>query len=97
MFQIYGQLTLDQITLERKYLWDIIKIGWGEVFVTLNGAIIQLPALVKIPFRYKYRLRYLMRRRSLLLHIMLRQGTSWYALINVEYLLPPPHLEESEI
>ena len=38
-----------------------------------------------------------MRKRSLLLHVMLRQGTSWYALDNVEYLLPPPHLEELEI
>ena len=51
LFQIYGQLTLDQITLEKKYLWDAIKIDWAEVFVTLNGAIIQLPVLVKIPFR----------------------------------------------
>ena len=61
LFQIYGQLTLDQITLERKYLLDVIKIDWGEVFVTLNGAIIQLPVSVKIPFRDKYSLRYLMR------------------------------------
>ena len=96
-FQIYGQLTLDQVTLERKYLWDIIKIDWGEVFVTLNGAIIKLPISVKIPFRDKYRLRYLMRKRSLLLHVMLRQGMFWYALDNIEYLLPLPHLEESEI
>ena len=85
------------VTLERRYLWDIIKIDWGEVFVTLNGAIIQLPILVKIPLRDKYRLRYLMRKRSLLLHIMLRQGMSWYALNNIEYLLPLPCLEESEI
>ena len=28
---------------------------------------------------------------------MLRQGTSWYALDNIEYLLPPPCLDESEI
>ena len=26
LFQIYGQLTPDQITLERKYLWDIVRI-----------------------------------------------------------------------
>ena len=26
LFQIYGQLTLDQITLERKYLWHIIRM-----------------------------------------------------------------------
>ena len=38
-----------------------------------------------------------MRERSLLLHVMLRQGMSWYALDNIEYLLLPPHLEESEI
>ena len=38
-----------------------------------------------------------MRKRSPLLHVMLRQGTSWYALDNIEYLLPPPCLEESEL
>ena len=97
LFQIYGQLTEDQITLERKYLWDIIRIDWREVFVTLNGTIIQLPILVKIPLRDKYRLRCIMRKRSLLLHVMIRQGTSWYALESIEYLLPSLHLEESEI
>ena len=96
-FQIYGKLTSDQITLERKYLWDVIKIDWGEVFVTLNGARVQLPILVKVPFRDKYRLWHLITNRSFLLHVMLRQGTSWYALDNIEYLLPPPHLEESEL
>ena len=55
LFQIFGQLTSDQITLERKYLWDISKINWGEVLVTLNGAIVQLPISVKVPLRDKYR------------------------------------------
>ena len=41
-------------------------------------------------------LRMLMDKPSLLLHIMLRQGTSWYALDNTDFLFPPP-LEESEI
>ena len=62
--------------------------------MTLNGAVIQLPISVKIPLRDKYRLRYLMRKRSLLLHVMLRHGTSCYALDNIKYLLPPPCLEE---
>ena len=48
LFQLYGHLTPDQITLESKYLWDIIRIDWKEVFVTLNGTIIQLPVSVKI-------------------------------------------------
>ena len=96
LFQIYGQLTPDQIPLERKYLWDIIRIDWKEVFVNLNGTIIQLPILVKIPLADKYRLRCIVRKRSVL-HVKLRQGMSWYAVDNIEYLLPPPHLEESEI
>ena len=94
LFQIYGQLTSNQITLERNFIWDVIKIEWEEVFLTLNGAIVQLPISVKIPLRDKCRLRHMMSKRSLLLHIMLRQETSWYALDNIEYLLPPPHLEE---
>ena len=40
LFQIYGQLTSNQITLERNFLWDVIKIEWEEVFLTLNGAIV---------------------------------------------------------
>ena len=30
LFTIFGQLTPDQITLERKLLWDIVKIDWKE-------------------------------------------------------------------
>ena len=69
LFQIYGQLVSDQIILQRRYLWDVIRIDWVEVFVTLNGAIIQLPILVKVPLRDKYRLRSLMTKGSLLLHV----------------------------
>ena len=32
LFQIYLQLTSNQIILERNFLWDVIKIEWGEVF-----------------------------------------------------------------
>ena len=34
LFKIYGQLTLNQITLERNFLWDGFKIEWEEVFLT---------------------------------------------------------------
>ena len=55
LFQIYGQLTSNQITLERNYLWDVIKIECREVFLALNGGIVQLPTSVKVPLRDKYR------------------------------------------
>ena len=95
-FQINGQLNSDQIVLEKNCLWDMIRINWKEVFVTLNGTIIQTPKSVKVPLRDKYRLGTLIEKHSLLLHIMLIQGMSWYALDNTDFLLPPP-LEESEI
>ena len=98
LFQIYGQLDSNQIILEKNCLWNMIKIDWKEVFVTLNGTIIRMPKMVKMPRRDKYRLRTLMDKHSLLLHVMLRQGTSWYTLdkMDSETLLPPP-LQESEI
>ena len=96
LFQMYGQLNSDQIILEKNCLWDMIRINWKEFFVTLNGIILQMPKTVKTPIGDKYRLRMLMDKHSLLLHIMLRQGTSWYSLDNTDFLLPPP-LEESEI
>ena len=98
LFQLYGQSDSNQIILEKNCLWDMIKIDWKEVFVTLNGTIIRMPKTVKVPLRDKYRLRTLMDKHSLLLHVMLRQGMSWYALdkTDSEFLLPPP-LQESEI
>ena len=96
LFQIYGQLNSHQIVLEKNCLWDMIRINWKEVFVTLNSTIIQMPKSVKVPLRDKYRLRTLMEKHSLLLHVMLREGTSWYALDNTDFLLPLA-LEESEI
>ena len=97
LFQIYGQLDPNQIILEKNCLWDMIKIDWKEVFVNLNGTIVRMPKTVKIPLRDKYRLRTLLDKHSLLLHVMLQQGTSWYALdkTDLETLLPPP-LQESE-
>ena len=96
LFQIYGQLNSDQIVLEKNCLLDMIRINLKEVFVTLNGTIIQMPKSVKVPLRDKYKLRTLMEKHSLLLHVMLRQGTSWYVLDNTDFLCLPP-LEESEI
>ena len=57
-----------------------------------DGTIIRMPKLVKVPLRDKYRLRTLMDKHSLLVHVMLRQGTSWYALdkTDSELLFPPP-------
>ena len=89
VFKSFGDLTPDQITLERKLLRDVVKIDWKEVLMTLNGTIIHLPTSVIMLLGDKFRLRCIMGKKALLLHITLRQGTSWYALDSKEYLLPP--------
>ena len=96
LFQIYGQLNSDQIVLEKNCVWNMIRINWKEVFVTLNGTMVQMPKSVKVLLRDKYKLRTLMEKHSLLLHIMLKQETLWYAIDDVDYMLWPP-MEESEI
>ena len=96
-FKIIGHLTWPQITLKRRLLWDVVQIDWKEVLMTLNGNMVCLPTSVIIPMRDKFMLRCIIRKRSLLLHIMLKQGTSWYALDSREYLLLPPWLDDSEI
>ena len=97
LFKIIGHLTPAQITLKRRLLWDIVQIDWKEVLMTLNGNMVYLPTSVIIPMRDKFGLRCIIRKRSLLLHVMLKQGISWYALDSKEYLLPPPCLDNSEI
>ena len=97
LFKILRHLTPDQITLKRRLLWDVVQIDWKEVLMTLNENMIHLPTSVIIPMRDKLRLRCIIIKKSLLLHIMLKQGTSWYALDSKEYLLPPPCLDDSEI
>ena len=61
-FKIFGHLTPDQITLERKLLWDVVKIDWKEACMTLNGTVIYLSTLVIIPLRDKFRLRCIMKK-----------------------------------
>ena len=97
LFKIIGHLTPDQIKLERRLLWNVVQIDWKDILMTLNGSIVHLLTSVIIPLRDKFRLRYIMRKMSLLLHIELKQGTLWYALNSKEYLLQPPCLDDSEI
>ena len=60
-----------------------MDLDWQNITVTLNGSVINLPGSVIIPFRDKFKIRQMIGRRSLLLHLMLKQGQTWYPLSNV--------------
>ena len=40
-----------------------------------------------IPFRDKFKIRWIMKSRALLLHLMLKQGQTWYPLSNIRDMM----------
>ena len=82
-----GSINRENITLHRKMIWDIMEKDWQTVTVTLSGHVINLPGSVIIPFRDKFKIRQMMRSRPLLVHLMLKQGQTWYPLSNIREMM----------
>ena len=83
LFKLTGSINKENITLCKNTLWDIMEIDWQLVTVTLSGNVINLPGSVIIPFRDKFKIRQIIKSRPLLLHLMLKQGQTWYPLSNI--------------
>ena len=49
--------------------------------------VINLPGSVIIPFRDKFKIRWIIKSRPLLLHLMLKQGQTWYLLSNIRDMM----------
>ena len=64
-----------------------MEIDWRPVIVTLSGNVINLPGSVIIPFRDKFKIRWIIKSRPLLLHLMLKQGQTWYLLSNIRDMM----------
>ena len=64
-----------------------MEIDWPPVMVTLSGNVINLPGSVIIPFRDKFKIGGMMKSRPLLVHLMLKQGQTWYLLSNVREMV----------
>ena len=80
LFKITGTLTLENVKLKWNLIWDVIELDWMEVNMTLNGNNINLPKSVTIKFRDKFKIIHIVKRESLLFHIMLKQGLTWFIL-----------------
>ena len=83
LFKLMGSLQREDVNLQRNKVWDILDINWRKITVMVNRSIINLPGLVIIPFRDKFKVRQMIRCRPQLLHLMLKQGQTWYPLSNV--------------
>ena len=80
LFKIKCTLKSEDIKLNRKLLMGHIKINWNKILVTFNDNKIDLPKIVTTKMQDKIRVRRLMNREPLNLHVMIRQGITWYNL-----------------
>ena len=87
LFKLTGNISKENITLHKNRLWDVMEIDWRLVTVTLSGNVINLPGSVIIPFRDKFKIRWLIKSKPLLLHLMLKQGQTWYLLSNIRDMM----------
>ena len=87
LFKLTGSINKENITLHKNMLWDVMEIDWRPVTVTLSGNVINLPGSVIIPFRDKFKIRQIIKSRPLLLHLMLKQGQTWYQLSNIRDMM----------
>ena len=87
LFKLTGSINKENIALHKNTIWDIMEIDWRPVTITLSGNVINLPGSVIIPFRDKFKIRWIIKSRLLLLHLMLKQGQTWYPLSNVRDMM----------
>ena len=87
LFKLIGNIQRENLKLHRNRIWDILEMDWRNVTITINGNVVNLPGSVIIPFRDKFKIRRMMRKRPILFHIMLKQGRTWYPLSNVREML----------
>ena len=87
LFKLIGSIKREDMTLHRNTIWDILDIDWQNITVKVNGNVINLPSSVIIPFRDKFKIRQTIGSRPLMLHLMLKQGQTWYPLSNVWELM----------
>ena len=86
LFKLTGTLLLDNVTLKKNLISDILEVNWNDVCVTLNKREINLPMSIVIPIEYKMQTRKLFRKRdSLHLYIMLKQRKSWFNLESTDH------------
>ena len=81
LFKLTGALLLENVTLKKNWIWDVLEVNWNDVHITLNDSEINLPMSVVIPLEYKLKVRNLFRKtESLHLIVILKQRKSWFNL-----------------
>ena len=85
LFKLTGVLLLENVTLRKNWIWDVLEIDWSDMHVTLNEKEINLPISFVILLAYKLKIRWLSKKKNPLhLYIMLKQRKSRFNLENTD-------------
>ena len=79
LFKLTTELPLENVTLRKNWIWDVLEIRWDDICIILNEKEVHLPTMLGIPLIHKLKVRKLFRKGDLLyVYIMLKQRKSWY-------------------
>ena len=57
LFKLTGDLSLENVTLKKNCIWDVLEIKWGDICIVLNNKEVHLPTTLLIPFIHKLKVR----------------------------------------
>ena len=78
LFNLTGELSLENVTLKKNWIWDVLEIKWEDIHILLDNKEVHLPTTLLIPFIHKLKVRKLFSKRDLMhVHIMLKQSKCW--------------------
>ena len=69
-------MTIEQITLQRGYIWDYIHITWGDVKILNSSLPVQVRQHICVPLIDRFRVRKLLP-KSREVTLMVQQGDTW--------------------
>ena len=87
LFKITGKLMIDKVKLNKDYIWDVLEIDWSDINVTFNGKVINLPRLIKVKLRDKFKVRHMIESQPILFNLKLKQGFNWFTLTLEEQVI----------
>ena len=57
LFKLIGELPLENVTLKKYWMWDVLEIRWEDIHIVLNVKEVHLPIMLIIPFIHKLKVR----------------------------------------
>ena len=57
LFMLTGELSLENITLRKNWIWDVLEIIWDGIHIILNEKEVHFPTMLIIPLIHKLKVR----------------------------------------